>query len=182
MAELPFDPATLAPADRAIFERMKAKRAAAGAPFDGPYLALMNHPELTEKIEALGFFLKFEGALPRDLYQFVVLCVARHCAVPFEWVDHVDHAREAGVPEATIAAVLAGDAAAFPEPYATAHPVVAAALAWQDVPATAQAAAIARFGVKGFVELVVLAGFYEMFSSINQGFGVALRPGDAAPF
>lgn len=182
MAELPFDAATLAPADRAIFERLKAKRAAAGAPFDGPYLALMNHPELTEKIEALGYFLKFDGALPRDVYQFVVLTVARHCRVPFEWVDHLQPARAAGVPEAVIAAMLAEDGSGFPEPYATARGVVVPALAWQDVPAAAQAAAIARFGVKGFVELVVLAGFYEMFSSINQGFGVALRPGDTAPF
>jgi len=99
MAALPFDPDALSAADRAIFDRLKARRAAVGAPFTGPYLALMNHPELAEKIEALGYQLKFDGALPRDVYQLVVLMVARACRAPFEWLDHVDHARTAGVPE-----------------------------------------------------------------------------------
>src|SRR5215510_10887225 len=101
-APLPFDPDKLGPADGAIYERLKARRAAVGAPFGGPYLALMNHPELTEKIEALGYLLKFEGALPRDIYQFTVLCVARACRAPFEWLDHVEHARQAGIPETVI--------------------------------------------------------------------------------
>ena len=134
MASLPFDQAKLSEADRAIYEAMKAKRAAAGAPFAGPYLALMNHPQLTEKIEALGYYLKFEGRLPREVYQYLVLRTARACDVPFEWVDHVDHAREAGVPETVIEALRTRAPIALPEPYATAEPVIAAALAWQDVP------------------------------------------------
>jgi 4-carboxymuconolactone decarboxylase len=182
MAPLPFDPGRLNPQDKAIFDRMQAKRTAAGAPLAGPYLALMNHPELAEKIEALGYFLKFQGALSREIYQFVVLNVARRCGAAFEWVDHVQHARQAGVPDAVIEAIRSGNPGPFPEPYATAMPVLEAALAWKDVPQAAQDAAIARFGVKGFVELVVLAGFYEMFSSINEGFAVPLPPGVSAPF
>ena len=68
------------------------------------------------------------------------------------------------------------------EPYATAAPVIRAAFAWTDVPDAAQAAAIARFGMKGFVELVVLTGFYQMFSAINQGFAVAPPTGSPPPF
>jgi 4-carboxymuconolactone decarboxylase len=181
MAALPFNPDTLNAADRAIFDRLKARRAAMGAPFGGPYLALMNHPELAEKIEAVGFLLKFEGALPRDVYQFTVLSVARACRAPFEWLDHVEHARMAGVPETVIESLRTGGDMTV-EPYATAAAVIRAAFAWIDVPAEAQAAAIARFGLKGFVELVVLTGFYQMFSSINQGFAVAPPPGRPAPF
>jgi 4-carboxymuconolactone decarboxylase len=181
MAALPFDPDALSAADHAIFDRLKARRAAVGAPFTGPYLALMNHPELAEKIEALGYQLKFDGALPRDVYQLVVLMVARACRAPFEWLDHVDHARAAGVPEEVITTVAAGGDPTV-EPYATAAPVVRSAFAWSDVPEAAQTAAIARFGMKGFVELVVLSGFYQMFSAINQAFAIALPPGKFAPF
>jgi 4-carboxymuconolactone decarboxylase len=181
MAPLPFDPDRLQPADRAIFERLKARRAAVGAPFGGPYLALMNHPELAEKIEALGYLLKFEGTLPREIYQFTVLCVARAARAPFEWLDHVEHARAAGVPDSVIEGIRTG-ADATVEPYATALPVIRSAFAWSDVPERAQAAAIARFGVKGFVELVVLAGFYQMFSAINQGFAIAPPQGSPSPF
>ena len=182
MASLPFDQAKLSEADRALYEAMKAKRAAAGAPFTGPYLALMNHPQLTERIEALGYYLKFEGRLPREVYQYLVLRAARACGVAFEWVDHVDHAREAGVPEAVIEALRTRAPIALPEPYATAEPVIAAALAWQDVPEDAQSKAVGLFGSAGLVELVVLAGFYQMFSAINQGFAVSLPPGVARPF
>ena len=34
----------------------------------------------------------------------------------------------------------------------------------------------------GFVELVVLSGFYQMFSVINQGFEVSLPAGASKPF
>jgi 4-carboxymuconolactone decarboxylase len=182
MAALPFDETKLSAEDHALYAAMKAKRAAAGAPFAGPYLALMNHPHLAEKIEALGYYLKFEGRLPRNVYQYVVLRAARACDVPFVWVDHVAHAHAAGMPDQVIEAVRTRAAIALPEPYATAEPVVAAALAWQNIPEAAQDRAIALFGREGLVELVVLSGFYQMFAAINQGFAVPLAPGIARPF
>lgn len=171
MAPLPFNPAKLDVNGYAIYERLKAHRAAQGAPFSGPYLALMNNPELTEKIEALGYYLKFDGALPREIYQFTVLHVAVACGAAFEWQDHVAHARAAGIPENVIEAVRARSAITV-EPYATALPVIEAAFKWQDVPQVVQDAAVARFGTKAYVELVVVTGFYQMFSGINQGFAV----------
>ena len=175
MANLPFDPAALAPADRALYDAMVAQRAAQGAPFSGPYLALMNHPQLCKRIQDLGFYLKFDGHLARDVYQFVVLAVARQTGAAFEWADHVEHARAAGVPDAVIAQLeergLAG--APLPPPYALAAQVLTHTLAWRSIPQDVQRAAIAACGMPGFIEIVVLSGFYQMFSAINQGFDVA---------
>lgn len=181
MANLPFDPAALAPADRALYDAMVAQRAAQGAPFSGPYLALMNHPQLCKRIQDLGFYLKFDGHLARDVYQFVVLAVARQTGAAFEWADHVEHARAAGLPDAVIAQLgergLAG--APPPPPYALAARVLTHTLAWQDIPEDVQCAAIAAYGMAGFIEIVVLSGFYQMFSAINQGFDVAPPAGRA---
>ena len=79
MTVLDMDVATL-PADaQALYETMAARRKAKGEGFGGPYVALLNHPELARRIEELGFFLKFEGTLPRTIYQFIVLTHrARH--------------------------------------------------------------------------------------------------------
>ncbi len=96
MAILPFDPDKLTPEDRDAYDAMVKRRKAHGAPFDGPYAALMNHPQLCRRIEELGYFLKFEGHLPRPIYQFTVLSVARHTGAAFEWADHVGPARAAG--------------------------------------------------------------------------------------
>jgi len=175
MAHLPFDPAKLSPADQSLYREMVEQRRAVGAPFGGPYAALMNHPQLAKQIDELGFFLKFHGHLPREVYQFVVLAVARSTNTPFEWADHLVHARAAGVPEAVIETLRTESVATarFPAPFDTAAKVLAATLPWKDVPQDVQDQAIERFGVEGYVELVVLSGFYQMFSAINQGFGVA---------
>lgn len=175
MAALPFDPASLSAPDRALYDAMVARRKAQSAPFDGPYDALMNHPQLCKRVEELGFYLKFEGHLPRPVYQFTVLAVARATGAGFEWADHVAHARAAGVPDAVIATLKdRGLEGAYAPPFAQAAAVLAATLRWQDVPQAAQDEAMAAFGKQGFVELVVLSGFYQMFAAINQGFDVAL--------
>ncbi len=184
MAELPFDPSSLSPADRAIYERMVERRKAQGAGFGGPYAALMNHPQLCEKIEALGYYLKFQGHLPREVYQFVVLFVARRTGAAFEWVDHIQHAEAAGVPSSLIGALqrdedVNGIAGA---PYDLVVQVLDSTLSWRNIPPRIQDEAIDIFGLQGFVELVVLSGFYQMFSGINQGFDVALPPSVENPF
>ena len=184
MAQLPFDPSTLSPADRARYDRMVERRKAQGAGFGGPYAALMNHPQLCEKIEDLGYYLKFQGHLPRDVYQFVVLFVARRTGAAFEWADHVQHAEAAGVPSSLISALERDEdlGAVASSPYDLVTAVLASTLSWRNIPQSVQDRAIQTFGVEGFVELVVLSGFYQMFSSINQGFHVALPPGVEKPF
>jgi 4-carboxymuconolactone decarboxylase len=178
MSALPFDPDALSAEERILYDAMVAKRRQQGVPFDGPYAALMNHPELCQRIENLGFFLKFEGRLPRDIYQFTVLAVAHHTDAAFEWTDHIGPARAAGVPAEILATletegVLRG---VFPAPYELPAQVLAATLAWKNIPVEIQSTAIAAYGKQGFVELVVLSGFYQMFSAINQGFDVQPPP------
>lgn len=173
MSNLPFNPALLDAEGKSIYESLVAKRKSQGAPFDGPYAALMNHPELCQKVEALGYYLKFQGHLPREVYQFVVLSVAVATKAAFEWADHVEHAKAAGVPDAVIEAVrMHGISGPFPMPYQSAAQVLEATLVWQNIPEEVQSEAIKNFGMHGFVEIVVLSGFYQMFSAINQGFDI----------
>lgn len=184
MAQLPFDPAKLSPSDLARYSRMVDRRKAQGAGFGGPYAALMNHPQLCEKVEDLGYYLKFQGHLPRDVYQFVVLCVARKTGAAFEWIDHIEHAEAAGVPSSIVRALQEDEDLeniSLP-PYDVVAKVLASTLSWKNVPQALQDESIQRFGIEGFVELVVLSGFYQMFSAINQGFDVALPPGAPEPF
>ena len=184
MAQLTFDPAKLSPADLARYERMAQRRKAQGAGFGGPYAALMNHPELCEKIEDLGFFLKFRGHLPRDVYQFVVLAVARSTGAAFEWVDHEKHARAAGVPPSVIDALREKGVTAggFPPPFDVVAKALGATLVWRDVPQAIQDECIEAFSLKGFVEIVVLSGFYQMFAAINEGFAISAPAGAPRPF
>lgn len=183
MAQLPFDPSKLSPSDLALYNSMVERRRAQGAGFGGPYAALMNHPRLCAKIEELGYYLKFEGRLPREIYQFTVLCVAKHTGAAFEWLDHIRHAEAAGVPAAAILSLQQNGISngQFPEPYDLVAALVSVTLSWGNIPQSLQDACIRKFGVEGLVELVVLSGFYQMFSAINQGFGVSAPGGGSTP-
>ena len=175
MTVLDMNPATLPTDARTLYDTMAARRKAHGEGFGGPYLALLNHPELARRVEELGFFLKFEGALPRTVYQFIVLTVARATGAGFEWHDHIAHARAAGLPAEVIDCIGTDRAAALPQPYALAHAILGKTMTWQVVPDDLQAQAVAAWGKRGLVEIVVLSGFYQMFAAINQGFDI--RPG-----
>src|SRR6266545_1221950 len=83
MTVLNMDPAKFSAAAQALYGEISARRKARGEGFGGPYLALLNHPELARRIEELGFFLKFEGALARTVYQFIVLSIARATGAGF---------------------------------------------------------------------------------------------------
>jgi 4-carboxymuconolactone decarboxylase len=165
-------PSQLPPAGAALFAAMSAKRKARGEGFGGPYLALLNHPELARRIEDLGFFLKFEGVLPRPVYQFIVLSVAQSTGATFAWHDHVQHALAAGLPREVIDSIRAGRTQTLPHPYALLRAILASTMAWQAVPDDLQARTITEWGAEGLVEIVVLSGFYQMFAAINQGFDI----------
>src|SRR5262245_31471374 len=72
--------------------------------------------DVARRVEELGFLLKFEGALPRTIYQFIVLTVARATGAGFEWHDHIAHARAAGLPADVIDRIGTDRAAALPQP------------------------------------------------------------------
>jgi 4-carboxymuconolactone decarboxylase len=174
MTVLDMNPATLPAEGKALYETMAARRNARGEHFGGPYIALLNHPELARRIEELGFFLKFEGTLPRPIYQFIVLTIARTTGADYEWHDHIAHARAAGLPAEVIDCIGSGRTAALPQPYGLVRAILTKTTAWQVVPDDLQAQAVAQWGREGLVEIVVLSGFYQMFAAINQGFGIGM--------
>ena len=163
------------PADaQALYATMAARRKARGEGFGGPYLALLNHPELARRVEELGFFLKFEGSaaahdLPvhrahRRAFDRRSVRMARPhraCARrrPAGGRDRLHRHRAAS--------------SALQQPYALAHAILEKTMAWQVVPDELQARAAAEWGKQGLVEIVVLSGFYQMFAAINQGFDIS---------
>jgi 4-carboxymuconolactone decarboxylase len=172
MSVLEMDLAKFPAAAKTLYEDIAARRRAKGEGFGGPYLALLNHPALAERVEAVGFYLKFEGVLPRVHYQFIVLSVAHATGAAFEWQDHVRHARAAGLPQDIIDGIAGGAEASLPHPFALLREVLTKTLAWQPIPDALQAQAAAEWGNAGLVEIVVVSGFYQMFAAINQGFDI----------
>ena len=173
MASLPDPTATLTGEGRAIYEDILARRRAKGVDHLGPYIPLLNHPQLAKLIEQLGWYYKYESALPREIYQFVVLILAKRSGVAFVWADHVASARAAGLPEALIGDIEAG-AKSFAAPFDLVSELTDCAFAYRSIPAALSDEAVARFGLHGLIEIVTLCGFYAMMAMVNGCFDVPL--------
>lgn len=173
MSAFPDPTEALSGAGRAIYEDIRARRAAKGMDHLGPYIPLLCHPELARLIEQLGWFYKYESRLPRDIYQFAVLILARRAKVAFVWEDHLAAARAAGLADLVTRKVAAGETD-FPAPFDMVDAVIGCAFAYQSIPAPLQEQAIAACGAEGLLEIVTLCGFYSTMAMVNGCFEVAL--------
>ncbi len=171
MALLPDPTAMLAGEGRAIYDHILTKRAAKGVLHLGPYIPLLNHPLLAQRIEELGYFYKYQGVLPRDVYQFIVLLVAKRSSAAFVWQDHIAAARTAGLADTIIEGIEQGQES-FESPYDIAYKTAGCAFVYQSIPAKLQDSAISRFGVQGLIEILTLCGFYSLMGMINACFDV----------
>ncbi len=97
--------------------------------------------------------------MPRDVYQFVVLCMAKRSGVAFIWADHLGEARKAGLPEALIAAIDTGETV-FPEPFELVSRITAEAFAFKSIPQDLQDRCIDRFGTPGLLEIVTFSAVF----------------------
>ena len=71
-------------------------------------LAWLPSPELAQRAQHLGVFLRYDTSLGPRLTELAILVVARHWSSAYEWAIHAGEAARAGLGEAMIAALGAG--------------------------------------------------------------------------
>ena len=55
----------------------------------GPFNAWMRSPELGERLQKAGEYIRFKSSLPKRLNEFAILITARHWTSQFEWWAHL---------------------------------------------------------------------------------------------
>ena len=170
MARLPDGSRSDDPRVAALFERLSADRGRVG----WMYRSLLNAPEVTERVSALGTYLRFETTeLPADARETVILATANKLGSACEWTQHEPVARTAGVSEEAIAELRVGRVPSGLSPAADAALRVAHdVLAHRSLPDATRDAAVSALGLAGLVETVVLVGFYEMIAGVIGSFDV----------
>lgn len=180
MALLPDPMAAPTPAAADLYRELAARRGR----IDGMYRSLLNHPELTRHVSDLGTYLRFgSGALPADLRELAILWVARQLNAAYEWVKHTPPAQAAGLSQELIEAVRTGrEEGQLTETQKAVIDAAGCVLARRSLPQDLQDRLLARLGLQGLIELVVLCGFYQMISGVIFAFDVPLPEGEDDPF
>jgi 4-carboxymuconolactone decarboxylase len=69
------------------------------------FAVLMNSPEIAGRTAHFGTYIRFEKSLPQPVHELAMIVGAHESKGALEWRAHSRAAREAGVSDATIAAI-----------------------------------------------------------------------------
>lgn len=172
------DRAQLTDAQRRVVEQIQSGPRGGLA---GPFWPWLRSPDLADRAQNLGAFVRFQSTLPPRLFELAVLVTAQQWKAQFEWYAHAALARKAGLGEDIIAAIRAGTRPALAEDEAAVYDFAIELYARKRVGDAAYAAALKHLGERGVVELVGILGYYALVSMTLNVFGVEV-PGGAAPF
>lgn len=161
-----------------LYDRIAGKRGAVRGPFN----VWLYSPELCDKVEALGRFVRFECSVPEALRQLAVLVVARHWDAQYMWTSYAKRAAELGIPAEIIAAIAERRAPHFAAPQEKAvYDYARELLESHRVSDATYRAAVALLEPKGAVDLTALIGNYSMVAMVLNAFEIDLPAGVAPP-
>ncbi len=177
--------AELTTEQQAVFEEVVANRPV--KPVDGhiggPFDIWLRSPEMGKRLVGLGGFFRFRTSVDRRYIELTILVTGAHWRAQFEWFAHEPMARDAGVPEAVIQAIKAGDTPVLEDSGDQAAYALATEIhTTHQVSEATFAQAVAAFGEVGVAELIGLAGFYGAVSMTLNAFDVELPDGAEKPF
>jgi len=73
----------------------------------GPFDALLRSPELADRLQKVGAYVRFESSLPARLSELAILVTARHWSAQYEWYAHRRLGEQAGLAPAIADAIAA---------------------------------------------------------------------------
>jgi 4-carboxymuconolactone decarboxylase len=133
----------------------------------GPFIALMRSPELMDRVQRVGEYLRFQSAVPPKLGEFTMLITARHSTNQFEWAVHHPLALKAGIAPDTVAALEARKRpATMAEDEAIVYDFVSQLLATHRVDDANYARALKLLGEQGVLDLVGIVGYFGMINAV----------------
>ena len=137
---------------------------------------LARHPDLLSPFLGWAAALALQGVLAHRDHELLALRVARNCRSDFEWGEHVEYARAAGLSDDEIAAVARGDGRWSAHEAALLH-AADELHAGSDVSDATWRELAAHFDVAALVEILFVVGQYTMLSMVANGAGIALPEG-----
>ena len=144
----------------------------------GPFIPLMRSPELMNRLQKVGEYLRFQNAMGLRNSEFAVLVVARHWGQPIEWAIHRPIAEREGVLPATCDAIAEGRR---PDAMTADETLIYDALEElrnnRSLSDLTYERARQRFGEHGVIDLVAHYGYYSLLAMTMNVARTALPDG-----
>ncbi len=147
----------------------------------GPFAIWIRNPDLVERANAIGNFLREGTVVPRRLSELAILVTARHWTAQYEWFAHERQAVDAGVPNAVVEAIRHRRQPSFTEANdRIVYELCTELYENKRVSDATYDAAEAALGRETVIELVTIATFYAMIAMVLVTFEAPV-PGGKLP-
>jgi 4-carboxymuconolactone decarboxylase len=133
----------------------------------GPWHAFMRSPGLMEQAQKFGEYVRFQSPVERRILEMTALMVARDWTQQYEWAAHYSAAVKAGLAAAVADAIAAGRRPArMAEDEAVLHEFLHELLTNKSVSDDTYAAAAAKFGEAGVIEILGVVSYFTMLAMV----------------
>jgi len=166
-------------------EQQRAAQAIIAGPrgaLAGPFNAWLRSPELADRFQRVGEYVRFHSSIPHALNELAILVTARAWSAEFEWWAHYRIALKAGLDPAIADAIGAGRRPeGLSEDQRIVYQFCTELQHDRAVSDAAFAAAKARFGEQGVVDLIGVTGYYTAVAMTLNVARVPVPPGTEVP-
>lgn len=144
-----------------------------GAVF-GPFIPLLRSPELMNRLQKVGEYLRYQSALETRINEFVMLIVSRQWTQQFEWCMHYPLALKAGMKQEILDALAEGRRpSGMAQDEEIAYDICDELERTHGVSDTTYRRALDVFGERGILDMIGLIGY---FNTVSMVMNVARTP------
>ncbi len=149
----------------------------------GPFGPLLRSPELTDRVQKLGEYLRYNTSLPPRLNEFAILINARFWDSKYEWYAHKPLALKGGLSEAIADDLARNKKPANMKPDEELIYDFCMTLHRQHfVDDAIFKRAVSLIGETGVVDLIAVSGYYTLVSMVLNVAEIPVPPGEKSPW
>lgn len=149
----------------------------------GPYTALMQVPELANRVASVGEYLRFHGVLPGHERELAILAAARENNSKFEWRVHEPVALKEGTNKKAIEAIRMNESTKdLPAREDLIVQIIRSLSREKSIKDDLYNKAQETFSKEELIELTTIAGFYQLLAYVISAFDVPEPESDLASF
>ena len=156
----------------------------------GPFNVWLRSPELGDRLQRVGAYIRYDSSLGLRLNEFAILITARFWTSQYEWYAHHPMAMRAGLSPQIAEELARGQRpSAMKEDEAAVYDFCMQLHRDKQVDDTNYGRALALFGERGVVDLIGVCGYYTAVSMtlnvgrvpLPEGVPLPLAPLERAP-